>query len=96
MNNLFKRTCIFFINNSFHYIIIRICYKIMVLSLGIFLFPVSIFLVLMNYRILKIDTGRIGHFSIEPDIILKGQRLGFLKKYKYIMIIQDKKKLISI
>jgi hypothetical protein len=68
----------------------------MVLISGIFLLPVSFYLFLKNYRILKIDTARIGHFSIEPDIILKGERLGFLNKYKYIILIQDKKKLINI
>jgi len=91
MKTLIRRSIQFYKKNNLQYILIRILYKILVLISGIFLSPISIICFINNFRILKIDTARIGHFSIEPDIILKGERLGFLKKRKYIILIQDNK-----
>jgi putative glycosyltransferase (TIGR04372 family) len=70
-----------------------ICYKLIVrLSraiLGIVFLPVSVILHIAGCRVLTINTSRIGHLAIEPDLIIKAQRLGLINKKKWIIKINN-------
>ena len=81
--------------NGLYYVLNKILYKSVTLILGVILTPISVIMYLLKFRVAKVDTTRIGHFAIEPDIILKAMQLGRLDKFKFIIISHNKKKLIN-
>lgn len=63
----------------------RIVIRTLRLLLGTLFLPISLGLHLAGYRRLETFTARIGHLAIEPDLILKAQRLGLIKPRKWIL-----------
>ena len=60
--------------------------KILSLNLIILFFPIAVIFYLCGIRRLNIFTQRIGHLAIEPDTILKSQKLGLIQSCKWIIL----------
>jgi len=63
----------------------RIARKILIIILGFISLPISIIIHFAGYRRLGTFTSRIGHLAIEPDLILKAQKLGLIRPRKWII-----------
>lgn len=64
----------------------RIAKKLSAVVLTVVLLPTALALYLLGYRRVIFFTDRIGHLAIEPDTLLKGQRLGMIKSRKWFVV----------
>lgn len=53
--------------------------------------PLTLFMHLAGYRVVKMFTERIGHLAVEPDCLLKEVRLGQLADRKWVLLVPDKR-----
>ena len=67
-------------------IAIKVLKKVSTLVLACLFFPIALVFYFLNIRRLCIFTQRIGHLAIEPDTILKAQKLGLIPQKRWIII----------
>lgn len=57
-----------------------------IISLAILSLPVSIIVYALGIRRVMFFTDRIGHLAIEPDTLLKAERLGLIKSKRWLVL----------
>lgn len=67
-------------------IIQKIVLKLSTFITGILLTPIAIFFHILGYRYVNVFTDRIGHLAIEPDCLLKEQKLLLIPPRKWILL----------
>jgi putative glycosyltransferase (TIGR04372 family) len=68
------------------HIVTRLVMKVFGAMLCILLAPVSLILHMCGFRVVNVFTDRIGHLAIEPDCLLKDQRLGAVTQQRWILL----------
>lgn len=71
---------------KFHEIAVKALRKISTLFFTLIFFPIAVIFYFLNIRRLCIFTQRIGHLAIEPDTLLKAQKLGLIQTKKWIIL----------
>jgi putative glycosyltransferase (TIGR04372 family) len=67
-------------------IIKKIVIKLAGLSVGILLIPLTLIFHILGYRYVNFFCDRIGHLAIEPDCLLKEQKLFLIPARKWILL----------
>jgi putative glycosyltransferase (TIGR04372 family) len=64
----------------------KIALKLATFTFGILLTPIAFFFHILGYRYVNIFSDRIGHLAIEPDCLLKEQKLLLIPARKWILL----------
>ncbi len=67
-------------------IVQRVIKKIALFLVSVIFLPFSIVMCLLGYRRVTIFTDRVGHLAIEPDILIKAQKLGLIKARRWFVL----------
>lgn len=74
---------------GFYGFLVKLIRKISIGFLSVLFLPISLVLYFLGYRRLCVFTERVGHLAVEPDTILKGQILGCIKKYNWVILAPE-------
>ena len=67
-------------------LIFKIGLRLIGLTVGIVLLPLTLFLHLVGYRHVTVFTDRIGHLALELDCLIKEQQLGLISARKWLIL----------
>lgn len=82
--------CVRLSKSGFLQVLKKIFKKTIILLLGLLLFPIAVILHALGYRRINVFTERIGHLALEPEMVLKEESLGLIKKRHWILLAPNK------